>query len=513
MHKDARVLPDNTLIEGDICIIGAGASGISIAMEWINTPYKVILLEGGGFEFEDKIQDLYAGKTTGQRYYPLRSARLHYFGGTTGHWSGFCSTFDEIDFEKRDYIPHSGWPITRADLDPFYKRAHKNIELGPYEYDWKYWQKQDPAGWNPLFKDDSVIWNKVWQFSPPTRFGTKYRDTIVKAKNIHLYTYANVVDITANENVSSINELTVKNYAGKQHTVKARHFILACCSIQNARLLLASNKQAPKGLGNDHDNVGRYFMEHLEIKSAVMTLVKPDPLKMYGFAWGVTKARCELSITASMQKKHRILNGTSSLTPWLIASKVKPLIDLWNTDNPEKNLTTLLDAFSNANKEAQSTPEEEMTKSYELYTRIEQAPNPNSRITLDTEKDSLGMPRATLHWELTPLEKTSIRKIYELIGQEMGKAGNGRVKLMDYLKDANDYSWPEFTGGGWHHMGTTRMSDDPRYGVVDKNCKVHGIDNLHIAGTSCYATAAAPNPTLTCITLSLRLSDQVKTLM
>ncbi len=156
---------------------------------------------------------------------------------------------------------------------------------------------------------------------------------------------------------------------------------------------------------------------------------------------------------------------------------------------------------------------EKLTKSYELYTRIEQAPNPDSRVTLDAEKDSLGVPRAKLHWELTPLEKTSIRKIYELIGQEMGKAGNGRVKLMDYLKDANDNSWPEFTGGGWHHMGTTRMSDEPKNGVVDKHCKVHGIDNLHIAGASCYTTAAAPNPTLTCIALTLLMSDHVKALM
>ena len=121
----------DSVIEGDICIVGAGAAGISMALEWNNTPYKVILLEGGGFEYDPKIQDLYAGKTTGQPYYPLMSARLHYFGGTTGHWAGFCSTFDPIDFQKRDWVKHSGWPIGRADLDPYYERAQKNLELGP----------------------------------------------------------------------------------------------------------------------------------------------------------------------------------------------------------------------------------------------------------------------------------------------------------------------------------------------------------------------------------------------
>src|SRR5262249_684438 len=151
---------------------------------------------------------------------------------------GFCSTFDPIDFKKRDWVPHSGWPIQRSDLDPFYKRAHTVLELGPYEYNVGYWQKQDPSLVSLV--DETVVWNKIWQFSPPTRFGEKYRSTIVTAKNIHLYTFANVTDITAAENLTSVKEVTVKNFAGKSHTVKAKVFILACCSIQNARLLLAS---------------------------------------------------------------------------------------------------------------------------------------------------------------------------------------------------------------------------------------------------------------------------------
>src|SRR6476646_7251933 len=314
MHIDARKLPSNTLIEGDICIIGAGAAGISLAMEWLNTPYKVILLEGGGFEYDDRVQDLYAGKTTGQRYYPLKSARLHYFGGTTNHWAGFCSTFDPIDFKKRDWVPHSGWPITREDLDPFYARAQKILDLGPYEYSEAYWQKTD-AALTPLVTDESIVWNKMWQFSPPTRMGTKYKNAIVNAKNIHLYTYANVTDIAANEPVSAITEVTVKNYAGKQHTVRAKQFVLCCCSIQNARVLLSANRQAQKGLGNDNDLVGRFFMEHLEIKTGELWLDKPAALKLYGMDFGVTKARAELAITEKAQTENKILNGTLSLTP------------------------------------------------------------------------------------------------------------------------------------------------------------------------------------------------------
>ncbi|HEY2720694.1 MAG TPA: GMC family oxidoreductase [Chitinophagaceae bacterium] len=508
MHIDARTIDSGSSIEGDICIIGAGAAGISMALEWINTPYKIILVEGGGFQYDPDVQELYAGKTTGQHYYPLKSARLHYFGGTTGHWAGFCSTFDEIDFMKRDWVPHSGWPISRKELDPFYARAQKNPELGPYEYGLAYWQKQDPE-MVPLPFDEKVVWNKIWQFSPPTRFGDKYRDAIVKAKNIHLYTYANVTDIKTNDRVSSVTEVTVKNHAGKTHQVKAKYFVLACCSIQNARLLLAANSRAPKGLGNDNDNVGRYFMEHLEIKSAELYLAKPNPMKLYMLNWGVTKARAELAITKEKQEEYKILNGTVSLAPSEFAKNMKPMIDIWKDDDPRRNADSLISSLQKAARQI-SRPGAIANKDFELFTRIEQAPNPESRVTLDTEKDALGMPRATLHWELTDFEKRSIRKIYGLLGQQVGIAGVGRVKLMEYLEDENDHSWPSFTGGGWHHMGTTRMSDDPKNGVVDADCKVHGISNLFTAGASNYVTAAAPNPTLTLIALTLRLSDHLK---
>ncbi len=509
MHTDARKLDDQSLIEADICIIGAGAAGISIAVEFINTPYKVALLEGGGFNYEDAMQDLYAGKTTGQPYYSLRACRLHYFGGTTGHWAGYCSVFDPIDFEKRDWVPGSGWPIDRSTLDPFYARAHHIVDLGPYEYDLAYWQQKDPS-LIPMALDKSVIWHKVWQFSKPTRFGDKYRVPILKSKNIHLYTYANMVNINANENVSAIRSVTVKNLAGKTHEVRAKRFILACCSIQNARLLLASNTQAPKGLGNDHDHVGRYFMEHLEIKSAELWLSRPLPMYIYESGMGGAKITTELAITAQKQAAHRMLNGTASLSSFAVAKHVKPMIDIWTAPDSRKNFDSTLAGFRNAKTLSGSASERDRNRIFQCFTRIEQSPNPLSRVTLDTERDALGVPRAHLNWALTALEKRSIRKLYELIGQEAGRAGIGRIQMMDYLHDEHDMSWPSFTGGGWHHMGTTRMSNDPKAGVVDADCKVHGIANLYVAGASCFVTAAAVNPTLTIVALSLRLADHLK---
>lgn len=510
MHTDGRLLDNESVIEGDICIVGAGAAGISMALDWNKTPFKVILLEGGGFTYDPKIQDLYAGKTTGQPYYPLMSARLHYFGGTTGHWAGFCSTFDPIDFQKRDWVKYSGWPIGRTDLDPFYARAQKNLELGAYDYTEEFWQKKDPA-LVPLLAQSSVIWNKIWQFSPPTRFGEKYKNEIVQSRNIHLYTYANVVQILTNEEGSAVREMIVKNPEGRQQRVRAKKFILACCAIQNARLLLASNRQFAKGLGNHNDLVGRFFMEHLEIECAELWLLKPDALKMYAFSFGVTKARAELAIYADKQKEYEILNGTVSLLPLEMAKKMKPAIEAWNQQDPRTSADRFIGEHVKVARE--TVLPASGSRGYQLFTRIEQAPNPDCRVTLDTELDGLGVPRASLHWELSPLEKRSLRKIYDLIGLEVGRAGVGRVRLMDYLTDVHDQSWPTFTGGGWHHMGTTRMSDDPKQGVVDANCKVYGISNLFIAGSSCFATAGSANPTLTLVALTLRLSDHIKGLM
>lgn len=506
MHLDARTIDDNSLIEGDICIIGAGAAGISMALEWMNTPYKVILLEGGGFAYDEQMQQLYAGKTTGQRYFPLKSIRLHQFGGTTGHWAGWCAEFDEIDFKKREWIPLSGWPITLNDVKSFYPRAQKYVEVGPEDFTLANWQQKDPS-LKPFPLDDNKVWNKMWEFSPPTRFGTKYKDAILNAKNIHLYTYANVVDITANETVSQIKEVTIKNFAGKEHRVKAKHFILACCSVQNARILLSANKQASKGLGNEYDHVGRYFMEHLEIKTSSLWLADPADVKLYLMDFGKTKARAELAISEKMQTEHRILNGTCSLSPLELAMNEHAFIEIWQDEKDAMDKT--IEKFSKETKPAKLNVPKGF-KAYQLFTRMEQAPHPNSRITLDTEKDALGMPRAMLNWQLTQLEKNSLRTISTIIGQEVGRVSMGRVKVYDYLQDEKDESWPSFTGGGWHHMGTTRMSSDPKDGVVDSNCKVHGISNLFIAGASVYVTAGAVNPTLTLIALTIRLADYLK---
>jgi choline dehydrogenase-like flavoprotein len=311
MHIDARTLENGSVVEGDLCIVGAGAAGISMVMEWIGASQRVMLLEAGGFDYDPRMQELYRGDIVGLPYFPLQAARLHYFGGTTGHWAGFCSTFDPIDFEAREWVPHSGWPFKRAHLDPYYARAHRILELGPYEYDAAQWQRRD-AKLVPFPLDPSVVWTKMWQFSAPTRMGTRYRDAVVGAKNVHLYTNAIVREIDPNEGASAVDGLSVRTLEGKTFRVRARHYVLAASTIQNARLLLASNSRVAAGLGNAHDLVGRFFMEHLEMPSGAFVGVgdRPPDTAMYAFEWGRTKARGELALVGAVEPGRRVRNAT-----------------------------------------------------------------------------------------------------------------------------------------------------------------------------------------------------------
>jgi choline dehydrogenase-like flavoprotein len=514
MHLDARYLDDHSVIEGDICIVGAGAAGISIALEWENMPYKIILLEGGDFEYDDRVQELYKGKSTGQPYYPLKSTRLHFFGGTTGHWGGLCSTFEPTSFEKRDWVNDSGWPFPAQEMDPFYRRAHERLQLGEYNFSTDYWLKKNPS-LAPLPLDKSVFYNKIWRYCVPEamKFGKQFKDRIVQSRHIQLYTYANVVDIQASDNVRMVKELTVKNYTGKTHTVRARYFVLACCAIQNARLLLASSSQVSTGIGNEYDHVGRYFMENIEIKSAELWLTSPNALQFY--MRNSPNFRAELGISPGKQRDLQLLNGMLSFNPLATARKTPAFIESWTDEDPRKNRKKMDKIYSDAQESRISRMfESGKYDSFEITMRLEQAPNPLSRVTLEpNEKDALGVPRAHLHWAFTQMEKKTASTLYQLLGKQVGMAGVGRVKIEEGLVDEKNTAMPTTTSGGWHHMGTTRMSSDPKKGVVNADCRIHSMANLFVAGSSCFPNGAAVNPTFSIVALSIRLADHLKNLV
>lgn len=507
MHLDARTIENNAIVEADLCIVGAGAAGIAMSLDWNERSEKVVLLEGGGFEYEQETQELFDGSLSGQRYYPLMSTRLHYFGGTTGHWSGLCTPFDPIDFRERAWVPESGWPISISDLNSYYSNAVKILGLESHSFEYEFWKEElENSESFPL--DASVLWTKMWQYSK-ARFGTLYRETLVNSKNIHLYTYANAVAISLRENHESVKEITAKTLSGKTLRFRAKNFVLACGTIQNTRLLLASNSQIPQGIGNQHDLVGRYFMEHPELAAGELWLYEPFKTDLYFRMSSSTRASAEIAFTANTQEEYSLLNASFSLFPLAMGQFQTPRMNLWQNKDPRKSKEQTTADWGAARRQSKGQ-EGLIQNAFKLNARLEQAPNPNSRITLTAERDALGVPKSHLHWELGSLEKESLRKMGELLGRAFGASGLGRVRLNEFLCDPKDSGFPDYTNGGWHHMGTTRMHNDPKKGVVNSECRIHGVSNLFVAGASCFTTGGAANPTLTSTALTLRLSDFLK---
>lgn len=512
MHIDARTLDGGALIEGDLCIVGAGAAGIAVAREFLGTSTRVILLEGGGFDLEPSMQALYRGEMVGRPYYPLEAARLHYFGGTTGHWGGFCAPLDPIDFTARAWVPDSGWPITRTTLDPFYARAHEVLDLGPYDYRPAFWQSRD-ARRESLPLDRTVVEEKIWQFSAPTRFGSKYRAPIVASTNVQLYTHANVVELECNEAATRVEAMRIRHFDGREQRVHATQVVLAASTMQNVRLLLASTGRSPSGIGNTHDTVGRYFMEHLEMPTGRAAILRPQSMLFFGYDFGVTPARAELRLTDAEQARRGILNATLACEP--ASEDGDDALSTFEIEPPES-----VESFRQQTRDSLTADMRSTARTFDaafvkrhplfaLFTRQEQAPNPRSRVTLSRERDALGVPRARFDWQFTALDKQTMRETTTALARQFGIAGVGRVQVRPWLLEGDD-AWPPVVSGGWHDMGGTRMHADPKKGVVDADCRVHGMTNLHVAGAGVFPTAGSANPTLTIVALALRLSDHLR---
>jgi choline dehydrogenase-like flavoprotein len=517
---DARTVPANKVIESDVCIVGAGAAGITLAREFIDQPFRVCLLESGGLEMDQSTQALYRGENIGLSYFPLEAARLRYFGGSTNHWEGLCRPLDAIDFEARDWVPYSGWPFGKSRLDPFYKRAQLICGLGPYVYDVKDWEVKDVL--RLPFVSDRVI-TTIFQLSPPIRFGQGYRDEVVSARNISTYLYANVIDIETTETAQRVTRLQMACLQGSKFWVTAKLYILAAGGIENARLLLASNTIQSAGLGNHHDLVGRFFMEHPHLESGL--LLPSDPsisVTLYtGRRVNNVPVAGILSIAPETLRQEKLLNFSAGLKHRSLpetsdgVSSLKFVIAALRRGNmPDDFLRHLWNVIADIDDVATVAywkwAKKRGRRLLSLYNRTEQAPNPNSRIILSNERDVLGQNRVRLNWQLSAIDKRSIRRAHEIIGQELGRAGLGRFKVM---LDDDDGTWPPLLTGGSHHMGTTRMHVDPKKGVVNENSQVHGVSNLFIAGSSVFPTCGYANPTLTIVALAVMLADHVKRVM
>ncbi len=259
--QDARQLPSETKLETDLCVIGAGAAGITLALSLRDAGFRVLLLESGGLEYEEATQALYEGDNTGLPNYDLDASRLRFFGGTTNHWASWCRPLEPEDFKPADSSDIRTWPLSRADLEPYYRGAQNLCELGPYNYnDLTPWLRA--SGMTALALDEGKLKTTLFQIGPPTRFGTKYRDALAQAANITVFLHANVVELQTDETASRVLGVRATSLEGPEFEVTARITVLATGGLENVRVLLLSNRVQKAGLGNTHDVVGRYFMDH-----------------------------------------------------------------------------------------------------------------------------------------------------------------------------------------------------------------------------------------------------------
>ncbi|HET7598749.1 MAG TPA: FAD-dependent oxidoreductase, partial [Gemmatimonadales bacterium] len=438
MLADARRIPNGAELRADLCIIGAGPAGITVARELASSGLEICMLESGGLEPDPATQALTEGTSIGLPYYRLEATRLRYFGGTSNHWEGVCAPLEPIDFERRAWIANSGWPFGAEELAPFYVRAQELCELGPFAYTADHW---DPGAQRRLPFDTDVFRSRILQISP-TRFGQAYRPDLESASGMRVYLHANAVELECEG--AEIARVKVACLAGNRFAVRARCYVVAAGAIANARLLLASNRARRAGIGNEHDLVGRYFMEHLAVACAVFLRAGHElDLAFYTDAkvGGVTRLGT-LNPSESVQRREQLANmrlvfdraPTHELvrasSPGLAAAD-RVIGDLREGRMPEDlgedALEILLDLDEVAlyGYRTRFNPAPRRRGRF-LIACVEQEPNPASRVTLSDRRDALGLPTVVLDWRLGEIERSTLRRTLRILAAECGRTGIGR---------------------------------------------------------------------------------------
>ncbi|MDJ0919935.1 MAG: GMC family oxidoreductase [Henriciella sp.] len=512
-------------ISADVCVVGAGVAGQTLAMRLASEGRSVILVESGGLEFNSGTQALSDGDVSGEPYYDLISSRLRLFGGTAAIWGGRCAELDPIDFERRDFVPHSGWPIEKADLEPYYKRAYALLGI-------------DQPNAKPPLRSTSVdmkgfapdrLETGFWRFDEDgERFTNTSRGNL---SDVDILLNANMTEMDVAE-TGEVKAITVSSSTGKRTKILARNYVLAAGAIETVRLLMGSVPQRPNGFGNARDLLGRYFMEHpharggeiVSEKLATSLRALPRMQRAQG-----RRFAAYVRLSEAEQRRQGVLNSSLSLAPRrhegdspelvrALKEKLKhdlPSTRFWRTSYKRlKNLSTMAREQVDPWASVWAVKQPGSQRGLYAVIRAEQAPNPESRIILSSRKDRYGTPLAELNWQFSELDKRSVKALMTTLKSEYQRLGWGDVQLADWLDDpstrwAFDPLISSHPIGGYHHMGGTRMAEDPALGVVDANSRLFESPNLYIASSSVFPTGGWANPTLTIIALAERLADHL----
>jgi choline dehydrogenase-like flavoprotein len=522
--EDFNAFNDGATFTADVCIVGAGAAGITIAREFLGTHYSILVLEGGGFDPEADSQKLFESEIVGLPHSSIHDGRARVLGGTTTLWGGQALRFEDLDFKVRSWVPDSGWPIPREALDPYYERAERVLHLGariPFQ------DLCSSFGIEPPVFDQNKLYVGCSRWSPKPNFGKTYREELKNAPNVSVLLHANVTAIVTNQSATAVENVEFKTLNGKKGIAKARFFVICCGGIETARLLLASNRVEPNGVGNQNDLVGRYFQEHIHVNYGNLLTKKRARLHdlFESFFVGGLKHAPLVTLTQRMQVEKKLLSIHGIVV-------FEPSPDSGIAAMKKLFRAMIGRSFSNVAElrrligRALANPGELLRLAYRLYVQkragtpskgpilfgaqCEMAPNPSSRVMLSEARDNLGMPRVRLDWRVGELERRTLSEFVRMLASEFERLGLGTFDLKQVAFLDDPAAWIGRAHDSAHHMGTARMHETPRLGVVDPQCQVHGIANLYIGSSAVFPTSARSNPTLTILALCVRIADRLK---
>lgn len=497
----------------DLCIVGAGPAGLAIAHEFLGSSTDVLVIESGGLGAERGADELNAGENVGLPL-SLRDGRARTFGGTGTLWPGQCIRLDRSDLEARDWVPGSGWPLDREQLDPFYRRAATWLGIPQKVCDEQAWRRFGLAP--PPFATDRLV-HRTSMYSSHPDVGAFYRPAIEGSSNVRVLLNASVdnIDISAADGV--VGELTIRSLSDRVGRVRARTTVLCGGGIENARLLLLS------GYGQRNDTVGRYLQDHPTLWVDLVT-ARPKALQEF-YGWlGRGKVRYvpRIRLGWEVQREQRVLNAIATLihdradTPGLVAARELSSAlqgKRWPRSVGRADLGSVIRELPGVGlgayrRFAQGRPSAAPLERTRVQILLEQAPNAESRISLSEERDQLGLRKARVDWRLSDLERRTARVFVDVLDAEFRRLGLGHLDGSEWLDEEN---WTKGFEDAYHPIGTTRMSADPTAGVVDDSCRVHGLEGLYACGTSVFPTSGYANPTLTIVALALRLADHLRT--
>ena len=495
----------------DACVIGTGPAGMTVARRLAAKGLSVALMEGGGIDIESESQALYAGEVVGLDYYPLEDARLRMFGGSSMHWGGRCRELDAENFESLPFETLRGWPIGKADLDPYQAETDAILDLIPAA----------DAPDLPVTQDADRFHRVQYRYSPPTRFGEKYKDEIAASEAITCVTNANLVDLRLDDGLATVTAAVFKSFVPNDpgFTVTARLYVLCLGGIENPRALLNCASQIPTGIGNAHDLVGRFFCEHPHYRLGQVFYAEPIPEEEV-----LRTPEEAYAPTLAFMEQHESLSFSLLVTPTLepplsfttelvrsagcVAGFTERLAEgvLGKDLNCDRGGLGMYFAQGDGHHAVQGL----------IAIHAEQSLQRDSRIMLGDETDAFGLRRIVFDWRLGEIDLRTMRTAVLELGAHYAEQGTGRVQVQDWLL-ADPIDLPGMGEGhrvgGHHHMCATRMAADPREGVVDADCKVHGVSNLYVGGSSVFASTGYANPTYTIVQLSLRLGDHLNGLL